>query len=331
MPKKTNIVFMGTPEIAIPTLEALHNEYNVRAVVTIPDKPQGRGQKLQPSPVKLKAIELGLKVLQPDNLKCQSFISSLNVLNPDIIIVFAFKFLPKEVYKVSNIATFNIHTSLLPEYRGAAPINWAIINGESKTGLTSFILNDKIDTGSIILQEEFIIPTNSTAGELYNIMMEKAPSFTIKVCDQLLSGKYMLKQQDDNFVFSAPKLFKENVEINWNKDASAVINFINGCSPVPCAWTMWNKNKLQLLKAKVPSVDSIEKNIDNVSKLQLPGDFCISNKKLFVNCKIGIAELIEIKLENKKAMAIKDFLNGYRGDLTGTFYQVKREENNSIL
>jgi methionyl-tRNA formyltransferase len=324
-PKKYNIIFMGTPEIAVPTLEALHNKYELTAVVTVPDKPQGRGMKLLSSPIKIKAVELGLPVLQPNDLKDINFIANIKKLNPDIIVVFAFKFLPKEVYEIAKITAFNIHTSLLPEYKGAAPINWVIINGESKTGLTSFILEDKIDSGSIIMQEEIIIPYNATAGELHNIMMEKAPDFTIKTYEKLLLGKYTLTPQTNKFKFSAPKLFKENIEISWKMDASSIVNFINGCSPIPCAWTMWDNKKMQILKAIIPTEKDIEKNIDNIVKLKYQGDFCISNEKLFVNCGTGILELVEIKLENKKTMLVKDFVNGYRGNLSGTFMNKSSE------
>ena len=319
MAKKTNIVFMGTPDISVPTLEALHHEYNVSSVVTIPDKIQGRGMKLLPSPVKTKAIELGLPVLQPENLKDADFIATLNKLKPDIIVVFAFRYLPKEVYDIAKIAAFNIHTSLLPEFRGAAPINWAIINGEPSTGLTSFILEDKIDAGQIILQEEIIIPYNATAGDLYDIMMKKAPNFALKTCELLLTEKHTLTTQAEQFRFPAPKLLKQNVKIHWQYHAISVVNFINGCSPDPCAWTMWNDKKLQILRAKVPTELDISINIEKIVRMEKFGEFCITNGKFFVNCMIGILELQEIRLENKNTMLIKDFINGYRGELVGTF------------
>jgi len=274
----------------------------------------------KPSAVKIKAIELGLQLLQPENLKDKNFIDTLKSLNPDIIAVFAFKFLPQEVYETAKIAAFNIHTSLLPRFRGAAPINWAIINGESVTGLTSFLLENKIDAGPIILQKKIAIPNNATAGELADIMMAEAPDFAIKTCEILLSNAYKLISQNNDFESPTYKLFKENVAINWNQSAASVVNFINGCSPVPCAWTMWNDKKLQILKAKMQSEEDKQKNIEEILKLKYAGDFCIINGKLFVNCNDGIVELIEIKLENKNAVLVKDFVNGYRGNPTGRFF-----------
>ena len=316
--KKTNIIFMGTPEIAVPTLEKLNQNYNITAVVTIPDKPQGRGKKVTPSPVKLKATQLGLNILQPENLRDNNFIKTIKSLNPDIIVVFAFRYLPKEVYQTAKI-TFNIHTSLLPQYRGAAPINWAIINGESLTGMTSFVLNDEIDKGDIILQKKIIIPYNATAGDLADIMKNEAPDFAIETCEVLLSDNYKLTSQPDIFEFPAPKLFKEKLEIHWNEHAMLVVSFINGCSPIPCAWTMWNDKTLQVIRATIPTNADILKYDDGIVKLKDPGDFYIVNGKMFVNCTIGIAELLEIKLENKNAVLVKDFVNGYRGEQYGKF------------
>ena len=311
--KKTNIVFMGTPDIAVPTLEALNKKYNISAVVTVPDKPKGRGMKLLPSDIKIKATELELPILQPIILKDISFITNLKELNPDIIVVFAFRFLPKEVYEIANIAAFNIHTSLLPKYRGAAPINWAIINGEKNTGLTSFILDDKIDTGPIILQKEITISDNSTAGDLYNIMKNVAPDFAITTCEKLLTNQYTITHQNQhNNIHPAPKLFRENVEINWEQSATTITNFINGCSPVPCAWTTWEDKKLQIIRAKVSN------NIEEFSNKKA-GEFYILSDNFLVNSKNGIVELIEIKLENKNAMFVENFLNGFRGNKTGMF------------
>lgn len=316
--KKANIVFMGTPEIAVPTLEKLNQNYKVSAVVTVPDKPQGRGNKIIPSPVKLKAIELGLNILQPEDLKDSNFIETIKSLQPDIMVVFAFRYLPKEIYKIAKFA-FNIHPSLLPQYRGPAPINWAVINDESLTGLTAFILNEEIDKGDMISQRKIVVPYWATAGDLTGIMMNEAPGFAIETCEMLLSGNYELTPQENVFEYPAPKLFKENLEIHWGEHAMTVISFINGCSPVPCAWTTWNDQKVKILRATPPEdIENVLKN-DDIIKLKTPGDFCIVNEKLFVNCSIGVVEILEIQLENKDALPIKDFLNGYRGDLCGNF------------
>lgn len=233
MPK---IVFMGTPEIAVPALTLLHERFNVTAVVSVPDKPQGRGMRLLASPVKQQAEALGIEVLAPGSLQDSQFIDRLKQIGADIFVVFAFRFLPKEVYNLAKIAAFNIHTSLLPDYRGAAPINWAIINGEATTGLTAFILNDKIDTGHIIAQRQITIPQYATCGQLQKIMATEAPIFAVEACHSLLTGNYTEIQQSD-IVSSkvAPKIYKSTAEIDWNMPAERVVNFINGYSPQPCA------------------------------------------------------------------------------------------------
>ncbi len=301
---------MGTAEIAVPTLVTINKYYNIKAVVTVPDKPQGRGLKMQYSPIKHKAIELGLNVLQPENLSDAAFVAELQAILPDIIIVFAFRILPEAVYKSAKIATFNIHTSLLPKYRGAAPINWAVINGEKISGLTTFILQEKVDTGNILLQKIVEIKENSTAGDLHDTFAQIAPQLTADTCDLLLTHKYTPQIQDEAAASPAPKIFRHNAKIDWNKDAQTVSNFINGYSPVPAAWTNWNDMQVKILRA-FPRFD--------LSLDLQTGEFIIAENTFLVKCRAGLVQVIELQLQGKKPLPIADFLRGYRGDSHGTF------------
>lgn len=311
MYNRANIVFMGTPEISVPTLKKLNEIYNIQAVVTIPDKPKGRGMKLQFSPVKEAALELGLNVLQPIKMCDEDFVSNIKTLSPDIIVVFAFRILPDIVYKISKIATFNIHTSLLPKYRGAAPINWAIINGDKYSGLTTFILKEAVDMGDILLQKKIEILDNFTAGDLYDIMMQKAPEIAVETCEMLLNGKYTLKYQKEDEGSNAPKIFRETAKIEWRQEVNKVVNFINGYSPVPCAYTYFDNSIMKIYRTKIEK--ECEINSEEV------GEFFIENNCFYVKCTNGILKVIELQLEGKKRMLVKDFLCGYRGKRNGYF------------
>jgi methionyl-tRNA formyltransferase len=307
--KKPKIIFMGTPEIAVPTLEKLHEVYTIQAVITVPDKPKGRGLQFQFSPVKQKALELNLEILQPAKLNDKEFVEKMTNFRPDIIVVFAFRILPPEIYNLAKVATFNIHTSLLPKYRGAAPINWAIINGEKISGLTSFILDEKIDTGAILLQKVVNIPNFSTAGDLHDLLMSEAPEFAVNTCNLLLYENHNYLKQNENFATKAPKIFRETAEINWNNDAIKVANFINGYSPNPCAWTTLENSTLKIYRV-LPN-NEIEKN--DKRKSDKVGTFYIYDKKMFAKCKNGFVEILEIQQQGKKKMYVSDFINGYRG------------------
>lgn len=299
---------MGTPEFAVPTLEAVHKEYGLKAVVTVPDKPQGRGLKLVPSPVKAKGLELGLPVHQPESMKEEDFIRQISEYEPDIMIVVAFRILPASLYKLSKIGTFNIHASLLPKYRGAAPINWAIINGERETGLTSFLLQDKVDTGDILLQRTIRIPEDSTAGELYELLMKESPVFALETCELLFSGNYHTTNQDNTMATPAPKIFREQCKINWLEDSKKIRDFIHGVSPIPGAWTLWNGKILKILKAEL-----------SLSGGKNPVTYLIEHNKMIVECGKGCVSLLEIQPEGKKAMKTEEFLKGFRGEMTGKF------------
>lgn len=308
MTNKPNIVFMGTPEFALPTLIKLNETFGVKAVVTVPDKAKGRNRKVLPSDVKKKAVELKIPILQPEKLKDKNFIEELKTYNPDIIVVLAFRILPEEVYSIPKIATFNIHGSLLPKYRGAAPINWAIINGEKITGLTSFILAKKVDTGNILLQNSIDIPDGFTAGDLHDKLMPLAAQMSVDTCNLLLAGDYKTILQDESQASPAPKIFPDFCQINWNQKAQIVSNFINGLSPHPGAWTLLNGQRYKILRVSSSGSD-----------IGIPGEFSIENNTLRINCANGSVSVLEIQAPGRKKVAIAEFVRGFRGEKHGIF------------
>jgi methionyl-tRNA formyltransferase len=307
MVRLPKIVFFGTPEIAVPVLEAVANEFDVIAVVTNEDKEQGRGRKLLPSEVKVAAENLGLPIIQPDDLKSDVFAEELKKFKADIFLVFAYKILPAHILAIPKIGSFNIHPSLLPKYRGAAPINHTIINGDTETGITTFLLEEKVDAGGILLQDKFHLEPDMTAGDLYEIVMQKAPDIAIRTIQRLEAGDKSILSQNPELVSKAPKIFRENCELDFTLTAESLKNFINGVSPVPGAWKVWNGKNVKFLRAKVT-----QENI----KLE-SGEFAIINKKLLLGCADGAIEILELQPEGKKAMSVVDFLNGYRGELRG--------------
>jgi methionyl-tRNA formyltransferase len=250
MKKDLRIVYMGTPEFAVPSLEILvKNGWNIVGVITAPDKPKGRGQKLIPSPVKEAAENLGLKVLQPTNLKSPEFQAELKALNADLQIVVAFRMLPESVWDMPPIGTFNLHASLLPDYRGAAPINWAIINGEKETGVTTFFLKHEIDTGSIIFQEKVAILPEDDLGSVYEKLMSKGAELVLKTVEAIAEDKVIpLPQDESKAIHHAPKIFKETGEIIWGNSAESIHNLVRGLSPYPAAWTSWMGKIAKFLK-----------------------------------------------------------------------------------
>lgn len=305
---KLKIIFMGTPEFAVPALDSIHSEYGVEAVVTVPDKPKGRGLKLAFSKVKEKALELKIPVYQPISLKDEDFLSTISNINPEIIVVIAFRILPRELYSMAKIASFNIHGSLLPKYRGAAPINHAIINGEKKTGLTSFVLQEKVDTGNILLKSEIDIDDEMTAGELHDLLMPLAADLSLSTIELLLSGNYSPIIQSDDEASPAPKLNKENTKLNWDLPAVKIINLIRGLSPYPGAWSNMDGNNLKIFKA-----------VKTNSKTLSPKQYRIDKKQFLVGTTDYDISLLQIQPQNKNSMNISNFLNGYRGSETGFF------------
>lgn len=304
--KRPRIVFMGTPEFSVPTLKALHEKFEIPVVVTVPDKPKGRGQKMMPSPVKAAAEELGIKVLQPVSLKDEDFINELRELHADVFCIVAFRILPTAVFTLPQIASFNVHTSLLPKFRGAAPINWAIVKGEKKSGVTSFILDENIDTGNIIGTREVTIGDSMTAGELHDELMPLAAELAVETCEQLLSGNFKKIKQDDSLASPAPKIFREDCKIDFGLAAEDLKNFINGMSPIPGAWTEFQGKKIKILKCELTD----ETNIN-------PKHFLIENGNFMLQTTSGTVKVLVIQPEGKKVMQIRDFLAGYRGNKEG--------------
>jgi methionyl-tRNA formyltransferase len=303
---KPKIVFMGTPDFAIPALIKVHEIYGISAVVTQPDKPKGRGQHLAWPAVKECAIELGIPVIQPITLKDPDFINELSALKPDIIVVIAFRILPPEVFELAKLASFNIHGSLLPKYRGAAPINWAIINGEKETGLTSFILKQSVDTGDVLLQEKIHIGQEDTFGDVYNTLSKLSAELTVKTIELILSGNFTTMPQDNAIASPAPKIFKEHCRIDWSQHADNIVNLIRGLSPTPSAYTMFHGDNLKILKAHKCTKNQLEQ-----------GHYKITAKEFAIGCADAAISITELQPAGKKAMKIEDFLRGYRGNPKG--------------
>jgi len=304
MKEKLRIVFMGTPEFAVPCLKRLVEEgCEVVAVVTAPDKPQGRGKKLGTSPVKDYAVSQGIPLLQPTNLKDQTFQEELKHYNADIQIVVAFRMLPETVWNMPPLGSYNLHASLLPDYRGAAPINWAIINGETETGVTTFKLQHEIDTGNILFQVKEPIHQEDNVGTLYERLMNIGAELVVKTVRALETGDYQLAaQKTPTEAKHAPKIFREHCEIDWNRPTEQVRNFIRGLSPYPAAWTT-----LDGLTFKVYGAEKSPRNHQSS-----PGTFHSDGKTyLDVGTANGSLNLTEVQLQGKKRMTVGEFLRGY--------------------
>ena len=305
------IIFLGTPDFAVPSLEAIKNNYNVVAVVTAPDKPSGRGLQLKTSPVKDFAVAHGIPVLQPLKLKNPEFLAELSSYQPDLQIVVAFRMLPEAVWNLPSLGTWNLHASLLPQYRGAAPINHAIINGESITGLSTFKLVHEIDQGEVALQEVIEIGRDETAGELHDRMMIKGADLLIRTINNIGDNKLKLKPQEQLIgepLKEAPKLHPEFCRIDWNQSVNTVHNHIRGLSPYPGATTSLvqpaGKFPLKIYKTCIPDV---------IFPSKPPGSIRIEEKRhIYVSCATGWLEILELQLSGKKRLTISEFLPGYR-------------------
>ncbi len=305
------IVFMGTPDFAVRSLNILvENGYEIIGVITAPDRPAGRGQELRKSPVKAYAEENGLKVLQPSNLKDEGFVNDLKALQPDLQVVVAFRMLPEVVWQIPTKGTFNLHASLLPQYRGAAPINWAIINGEEETGVTTFFIDKEIDTGKVIFQEKVPISNNDNAGILHDRLMEIGARLVLKTVQAIEKNQYETIAQSDmmeQHLKPAPKIFKDDCKIDWNKPVDDVYNFIRGMSPYPAAFTtlLSPQGKEYILK-----VYNTTKELDEVG--QTPGMVESDDKSyLKVSAPDGYISINELQLAGKKRMKTEDFLRGF--------------------
>lgn len=327
--KDIRIVFMGTPEFAVESLRALvEGGYNVVGVVTQPDKPVGRHQEtLQPPAVKVYAESVRLPVLQPIKMKDAEFLEQLRALNADLQVVVAFRMLPEVVWSMPRFGTFNVHAALLPQYRGAAPINWAVINGETETGVTTFFLDKDIDTGRIIKRKYFPIPDSANVEYVYDGLMRLGAKLAIetidllceKVADDFDADKILSvmneiteAQDESSDLRHAPKIFKETCEINWHQEAITIYNFVRGLSPYPGAWS----KMVSLDDAAAPATKMVLK-IFEVAKTEKaviaePGTFTVENKKVYVNTNDFLLELKELQLSGKKRMDSRSFLNGFK-------------------
>ena len=313
-PKEVRIVFMGTPDFAVESLKALvENGYTIIGVITAPDKPAGRGQQLNESAVKQYAVKQGLRILQPEKLKNPEFIAELESLKADLQVVVAFRMLPEMVWVMPPMGTFNLHGSLLPQYRGAAPLNWAVINGETETGVTTFLLSHEIDTGKIIFQEKTPIADNDTVGDVHDRLMVIGANLVVKTVDALANGKIEAVDQEqliDNQekIRHAPKLFKDDCRIDWSRDTESVRNLIRGLSPYPGAWTeLIHPEKNEALTAKIYAASR-----DNSSLPAAPGTLQTDGKKyLRIACPDGWLSVTEIQLSGKKRMKTEDLLRGF--------------------
>lgn len=313
MKRDLRIVFMGTPDFAVPSLDILvQNGYNLVGVITAPDKPAGRGQQLHQSAVKKYAFENGLNILQPEKLKKPEFIQELKSLNANLFIVVAFRMLPEIVWQMPEFGTFNLHASLLPQYRGAAPINWAVINGEKETGVTTFFLQHEIDTGNIILQEKIKIEEDDNAGSVHDKLMNVGSRLVLKTVQAIEEDNVIESPQsivDSQQLKHASKLFKETCLIDWNKSANEIHNLIRGLSPYPTAFTYLDEKILKIFSSRLCQSSLINSIDYQLSTIDIKTD----NKTfLFIKCADGYLDILELQLEGKKRMKIDEFLRGYK-------------------
>ncbi len=313
--KKLRIVFMGTPDFAVASLQKLvESGCDVVAVITSPDRPSGRGLQLTASPVKVYAVSQNIAVLQPEKLKNVAFLEELQSYQADLQVVVAFRMLPEVVWNMPPKGTFNLHASLLPQYRGAAPINWAIMNGETETGATTFFLEHEIDTGKIIFQVKETIDPDDTIGTLYERLMHKGADLTLKTVLAIEANDYpQIPQPEADIIKTAPKIFKETCEINWNQPSEAIRNFVRGLSPYPAAWTTLNGKVCKIFKVRNINLETVQElNLKESSQ-----SWHTDNKKnLYRRTADGWLAVEELQIEGKKRMSIEDFLRGVK--LLGT-------------
>ena len=310
--KDLRIVFMGTPEFAVASLKRLVEEgYNIVAVVTTPDKPAGRGQKLHESDVKVAARELGLPILQPEKLRDPEFVEAMQELKPDLGIVIAFRMLPEVIWAMPRLGTFNLHASLLPQYRGAAPINWAIINGEKETGITTFLLNHEIDKGAIIAQHTEPILAEDNIGTMYDKLMTKGCDLVVDTVEKIASGDFTAIEQmhiDEATLKPAPKIFKDDCRIDWSWEGERIVNFVRGLSPYPAAWSPMFVEGEERGSAKIFEVKFEPKQ----HSFEAGKIFSDGKESISVSCADGIIHIRSMQMAGKKRMSNHDLLLGFR-------------------
>lgn len=296
------IVFMGTPDFAIPSLKAIYNsKHQLLAVVTTPDKERGRGQKITFMPVKQFAVEHNIPVFQPEKLKGnEEFANQMRELQPDLFVVVAFRILPKEIFEIPKFGSFNLHASLLPKYRGAAPIQWALIKGESETGLTTFKLDEKVDTGNIYLQIKVPIYPEDNFGTLHDRLSELGADVVMKTIEMIENGNYQLLPQDDSLASPAPKITKEICKIDWNKSADEIHNLVRGLSPYPAAFFLFKDKVIKVYRTEIVRTKNLK-----------PFEIYQTKKELIIGCGRDAIRILEIQQEGKKRMGIEEFLRGF--------------------
>lgn len=309
--EELRIVFLGTPEFAVESLNRLvTGGYNVVATVTMPDKPAGRGHHLLQSDVKKYAVEHNIPILQPTNLKDSTFVEQLRAFNADLFIVIAFRMLPEIVWSMPRLGTFNLHASLLPKYRGAAPINWAVINGDKQTGVTTFFLKHEIDTGDICQQCSIDIFDDENVGSVHDRLMTLGADMVISTVDSIIAETLEIKPQPEGEFAPAPKIFKETCKIDWNKSREEIRNLIRGLSPYPAAWT-----DIADVNGTVSTLKIFESSICNdisSSERLNPGEIICAKNRMAVMCSDGLLEITELQLSGKKRMTTQAFLLGYK-------------------
>ena len=307
--KKTKIIFFGTPDFAVKSLKVINDNFDVVCVVTSPDKKSGRGLKMNESEVKRFSSDYNIPIKQPENITNENFLDEISSLGAELFIVVAFKRLPKEVFSIPALGTINLHASLLPDYRGAAPINWVLINNERITGVTTFFINEKIDHGDIILKQEILINDNDDFESLYNRMSVIGSKVLLKTIKIVASGKAKIQKQDESKDLNlAPKLNSINTRINWNDNTDKILGMIRGLSPRPGSWTTL-KNGDKEVRVKVLKASLLRKSIISKSSI---GKVLVFKDEIHINSKDGIINCTKIQLENKKEMLAKDLLNGYK-------------------
>lgn len=305
------VVFMGTPGFAAASLNEIHtnSEHEVVGVVTVADKPSGRGQKMNISEVKKYALEHDLPLLQPEKLKDEAFLTALKALNADVFVVVAFRMLPKVVWSMPAKGTFNLHGSLLPQYRGAAPINWAVMNGDTKTGVTTFLIDEEIDTGNILLADEIEIGENDNVGTIHDQLMEIGAKLVVTTLDGLANDSLKPHPQDESIELKhAPKIFKDDCKIDWNQSIETIHNKIRGLSPYPCAWTAYGNDEFT---KSLKIYAGIKTTIETSGELY---EMVRTKNNLYVHLADGMYEILELQPEGKRRMNAKDFINGSQNE-----------------
>lgn len=295
------IIFWGTPDFAVPSLKILlENNHQVKAVVTSPDKERGRGQRVSFTPVKEFALQNNIPILQPEKLKSEEFINALRDFDVDLYVVVAFKILPREIFTIPKYGSFNLHASLLPKYRGAAPIQWTLIKGETETGVTSFALEDKVDTGNIYLQKKIAILPEDNFGNLHDKLSLLGAEVVLETVSSIENGTTQMQKQSDELASPAPKITKENMQIDWNKSAEEIHNLVRAFSPQPGAFFIHNGKVIKILKTKV-----------DINFSGKPGEIIELKNQLILGCGNGAVEILDIQYEGRKKMSASEFLRGY--------------------